>query len=69
MLNDPMILLEKLEVYSKNMYRNLSTDDKNQLVNQIERFVDKGVTTLKNSREIINSLMKSKNLSSETTKN
>ena len=25
MLNDPMILLDKLETYSKNLYRNLST--------------------------------------------
>lgn len=47
MLNDPMMLLEKLEVYSKNLYRNLSTDDKNQLVNQIERFLDEGVTPLR----------------------
>lgn len=47
MLNDPMMMLEKLEVYSKNLYRNLSTNDKNQLVNQIEHFLDEGVTPLR----------------------
>ena len=47
MLNDPMMLLEKLEVYSKNLYRNLSIDDKNELMNQIEHFLDEGVTPLR----------------------
>ena len=47
MLNDPMMLLEKLEVYSNNLYRNLTTNDKNQLVSQIEHFLDEGVTPLR----------------------
>lgn len=47
MLNDPMLLLEKLEVYSKNLYRNLSVDDKNELLSQIEHFLEEGVTPLK----------------------
>lgn len=46
MLHNPMVLLEKLEVYSKNLYRNLSTDDKNELMRQIENFLDEGVTPL-----------------------
>ncbi|CAI2386912.1 unnamed protein product [Moneuplotes crassus] len=45
-LHDPMMLLEKLKSYSKNMYKNLSPDDKTQLMNQIERFLDDGVTPL-----------------------
>lgn len=47
MLNDPVMLLEKLEVYSKNLYRNLSIEDKNELLSQIEHFLDEGVTPLK----------------------
>ncbi|CAI2386852.1 unnamed protein product [Moneuplotes crassus] len=46
MLHDPMMLIEKLKSYSKNMYKNLSPDDKTQLMNQIERFLDEGVTPL-----------------------
>ena len=45
-LHDPMMLLEKLKSYSKNMYKNLSPDDKSQLLSQIERFLDEGVTPL-----------------------
>jgi len=47
MLNDPMNLLAKLETYSKNLYRNLSTDDKQELIRQIETFLDEGVTPLR----------------------
>ena len=47
MLNDPMLLLDKLETYSKNLYRNLSSDDKKELMRQIEYFLDEGVTPLK----------------------
>lgn len=46
MLKNPMVLLEKLEVYSKNLYRNLNTEDKTELMRQIERFLDEGVTPL-----------------------
>ena len=42
-----MILLDKLEVYSNNLYRNLSLKNKNQLVCQIEYFLNEGVTPLK----------------------
>ena len=46
MLRDPMMLLEKLQSYSKNLYRNLSTEDKNDLMRQIEKFLDEGVSPL-----------------------
>lgn len=46
LLHDPMILLEKLQGYSKNLYKNLTPDDKNQLLRQIEKFLDEGVTPL-----------------------
>lgn len=46
LLHDPMMLLEKMQGYSKNLYKNLTPDDKNQLMRQIEKFLDEGVTPL-----------------------
>lgn len=64
MLRDPMMLLEKLQLYSKNLYRNLSTEDKNDLMRQIEKFLDEGVTPLQKYYDELKSQFKvpSKNL-------
>jgi len=46
MLHDPMVLLDKLQGYSKNLYRNLNAEDKSELLSQIEKFLDEGVSPL-----------------------